>query len=926
VWLRELTVVLPELEAWLPDLPEPVTLEPELARIRLQEALAHTTLALGQLGPALVILEDLQWADESSLEAVAHLAPRLVSSRVLVIASYREGEARDRLEVWKQIQALDWTEGYRRLALGRLTEYETSALVKEGLGVLSDARRFVSRIYRETEGNPLFIVETLRALYDEGVLYRDRTGRWSTPWDDTTADYAELPLPSGVYQVIARRLARLQADDLAVLRAAAVLGREFDFHLLEAVCQIPEEACMAAVRSLVRRRLLEETPTAFQFSHDRVRVVAYQQISPSDCRYLHARIATVLELRSPEQVETLAYHFEHGHVWQKAYQYHHLAGNQAKAVYAVATALHHLDRALALADRANLSKRQRFELLLDHEAVLDVLGKREAQAADLATISGLVHDDPGRLALVYLRQGWLAAHLSHFDQAALAARQSLHLFREQHDVAGQVAALSLLGTIFDWQGRPAESVAPLQEAIALCRTLSDRHAEARAHHALGSALLGLKRYAESLSHLHTALALYRDLHNRTGETEALGHLGIAQMEQGHLEEAESCYRQCLSICRQIGYIAGEAKALMNLGNVFVFREQTGQALACYSEARSLFQQIQNDRGEALTRLNIASHSLTMLGDDRRALTEAEAALAYCQRVGDPVGEAQCLGVMGTVHRHRGDLDRARDLLDDSLERAQNIGEHWFTVQIGIQLARLLLDQGKPEEALSHIEEAEALCQELDLSHLKVTVWALRGLALLALGRQTEALAATGQAFADLGPGVRQGYLVAFWHYRVLRTLARNEEAHAVLDQAYRMLQEALQDLSPEQRRLSIEQVPVHRAIVTAWEKLQQQIRMRLPHADAPTGRPLRDDEWVEVTWTVATPEDDAITSKVARRQHRLLRLLREAEEQRAAPTVDDLAAALQASRATIKRDLAALRKAGHNVRTRGSRRQAATTA
>lgn len=95
--------------------------------------------------------------------------------------------------------------------------------------------------------------------------------------------------------------------------------------------------------------------------------------------------------------------------------------------------------------------------------------------------------------------------------------------------------------------------------------------------------------------------------------------------------------------------------------------------------------------------------------------------------------------------------------------------------------------------------------------------------------------------------------------------------------------------------------------------------MRLPRSDAPTGRPLREDEWVSVTWTLAAPEDNEIPGKTPRRHRRLLRLLREAAVQAAAPTVGDLAAALGVGERTIRRDLDALRAAGHDARTRGSR-------
>ena len=98
-----------------------------------------------------------------------------------------------------------------------------------------------------------------------------------------------------------------------------------------------------------------------------------------------------------------------------------------------------------------------------------------------------------------------------------------------------------------------------------------------------------------------------------------------------------------------------------------------------------------------------------------------------------------------------------------------------------------------------------------------------------------------------------------------------------------------------------------------------QHKVRLPHISAPTGRPLRDTEWVTVNWTITNPEDNAIQGKVARRQHRLRRLLDEARSQGAAPTVTDLASVLETSSATIKRDLAFLRESGLQVQTRGSR-------
>jgi hypothetical protein len=131
----------------------------------------------------------------------------------------------------------------------------------------------------------------------------------------------------------------------------------------------------------------------------------------------------------------------------------------------------------------------------------------------------------------------------------------------------------------------------------------------------------------------------------------------------------------------------------------------------------------------------------------------------------------------------------------------------------------------------------------------------------------------------------------------------------------------LEGLEPQQQRMSLERVPEHRAIVAAWEAARpRRATVRLPRADAPTGRPLRDDEWIEIAWTVAAPEDEAISGKTARRQQRLRRLLAEAAAQNAAPTHTQLADALGVGLRTIERDMAVLQRVSEGVEGRRGRR------
>jgi biotin operon repressor len=204
---------------------------------------------------------------------------------------------------------------------------------------------------------------------------------------------------------------------------------------------------------------------------------------------------------------------------------------------------------------------------------------------------------------------------------------------------------------------------------------------------------------------------------------------------------------------------------------------------------------------------------------------------------------------------------------------------------------------------------------------------LAGLARIALAqdRMSDALARVQEILSWISvhgiDGIDYPLLVYLTVYRVLAQAGEAEQAREILDEAHTLLKERAGKLEDEDlRSLFLENVAEHQEIMAAYRQLHPySIRARLPGADAPMGRALREDEYVTITWTVTAPEDKAIAAGPGRRQAQLRRLLQQASEQAAAPTVSDLADALGVSEPTIRRDLAALRRAGHPVHTRGSR-------
>ena len=917
VWLSAVASILPTLAEHLPDLGPLAPLEHHEEQRRLWDGLARCLSGLASVTPLLLVLEDIHWADEATLAAFEHLVPSLPANRAFIVLTYRTAEARERAVVWETLDGLDRALPPLRLHLAPFELAETAGLLERALGAaVETGSRFAAmaeRLHQEMGGNALFLVESLKSLVEQGDLVLS-DGEWIFPPDDVS-----LPAPTSVQKLIEERLASLSPELRATLELIAVLGENADFNTLtrfngDVVALLP------TLTALGHRGFLFEAESIYRFEHERIGEIVYQAIERERRLMLHRQAGTVLEELYPERVEALAYHFDLGEVWEKALAYTVQAAERASAVHAYPTALDRYQRAVTLVPLAGADDVRRFDLLAAREAILDVLGQRQEQADDLEAMELLVQGDLQRMAEVLRRRVWLLMHTGHYEEAEDVARRALHLAEQENCEAIEAAVLTAMGTLTNWSSKPARAVPYLEQAIQHYLQLGDIKGEADARCNLAGALLGIKAYDDVASELERALSLYTSLKDRLQIIEVLNLLGILYMERGNLADAVACYERALGTAREIGYLYGEARILCNLGNLSYVQGQIDKALALYDEVVPLFEALGERRGEAQVRINRASVHCSFFGGSEVALADAETALAHYREMGEAIGQGQCLSVLGQIALQRDQLVRARTYLEEGLRLVLDAGERWIGAQTYCLLADLSLVEGNPNDALRYVEEAEAICCDLGLEALAIAVMGLRGLVLLALGQPDVALEVSTRAMEQLNPGVEQAYLVPLRHYQVLCALERNEEARVAIEQARDLLFEAIGGLSPEQQRVSLERVPEHRAIVEAWESCQpQRIVVRLPHVDAPTGRPLREEELVSVTWTVAAPEDDAVEGKAERRRHRLLRLLSEADAQSTVPTVMALADVLDVSERTVKRDLSTLRAEGHDVRTRGFR-------
>jgi eukaryotic-like serine/threonine-protein kinase len=357
-----LAEILPELTGVLREIPPAPELDPETARFMLFEAASRLLRAAAEERPLVVILEDLHAADTPSLLLLQFVASDLLTAPMLVIGTYRDTAIRPGEPLATSLEHIRRATSTRFIELRGLGESEVHDFIQRA----SDAppsSDLVSAVYRETEGNPLFVGEVVRLLDVEGRLH--------APVDEATGS---LRIPHGLRQVISRRLGHLSDACVALLTEASVLGREFRPAALERAMKLGDDEIASLLDEAVMARVLadvEGQPDSLRFSHALIRDALYEDIPLRRRPGLHMRAGEALEAlyaADPEpHLAELAHHFVMGIPAggaRKAIDYARRAGDRAVRLLAYEEAVRHYETGLRALEQADPR---------DHAATCDLL-------------------------------------------------------------------------------------------------------------------------------------------------------------------------------------------------------------------------------------------------------------------------------------------------------------------------------------------------------------------------------------------------------------------------------------------------------------------------------------------------------------------------------------------------------------------------
>jgi tetratricopeptide (TPR) repeat protein len=731
--LSAVAELLPELRQNWPDLPPYQPLPPDAERTRLLTSLAQVIRLCAQGEPLVLLFDDLQWADPSSLQLIHRLARQSEEQPLLLVGAYRSTHlARDQaLTTLRQRLARQGT--LVELSLQTFCEEDVVLLLRI-LGNQDAGDALARRLYHETEGHPFFLAEVLRTLAQEGLDLAAVT-------QETGIDERWL-LPPGVHAVTLGRLDRLADDDRIVLDHASVVGREFALSLLALFLDRPERALAEQAERLCARgflrphkpdRSLGQAPLdvaqdrrdRYEFSHDLMRRAAYEALSEPRRRLLHRQLADML-LAQDAPVGAVATHYAAGDRPWLALEPALTAARQAGHLTAYDEALAWCQQAMSIAEAHSQAVPSGFRtrLHLQWRTLWYYRGDLERSlAADRAALAAARHEGDPAAELEAL---W---HLAH-DETQVAAggplglqTEALALARDLGDPAALARSLARHGSDSGFLATPAERESALQaldQAVSLARKVGD---PALLHHILCEPW-GVGRLPQARAALEEALTLIRRLGDRQEEVGTLAKLADLLARQGDFPAAMEYACQGLALAEQVDSTAYGAWNRRALGQALAALGQVEEGVAHLRDAALTFETLawRTMLAGSLLRLGLA---LQLAGDGASATAALERVLALSRETHEVYEAAYALAALGEMRLVQGEKEAGRPALAEAAALASQVGLPWHRGGTLLHIAggRLLL--GQFEAAVAAADEAVCLAQEEDLREVRARGLRLR---------------------------------------------------------------------------------------------------------------------------------------------------------------------------------------------------------
>jgi len=672
--------------------------DPKLKRENLYDNVLLGIQRLSLERPVILFIDDLHNADATTLNLLHYLARNIRTSRVLILGTYRPEDLihPDYGKVHpleRTMQDMGQEDSFERLELHRLDMEGTRKVMCSALRGLSVEGVFLEKIHTETGGTPLFVLELLKMLVEEGAMLKNEEDEWTF-----TSKFEKVELPTKIYEVVRRRLDRLHKEQHDILECGAVIGDSFP---AEIIVKLTGLSRITVLRNLAEiensHRLIHSSARTYFFDHTKIREVLYNGIMEELREEYHRMIAEFIEASaSPDRVlSELAYHYQKAND-ARAGPYLVKSGDSARERFFNQEAINAYRNSLAFLPQQQ--KSDVMEKLADLQVVSGVYDEAinfyktiNDSAVDGTTKARMLR----KTAEVFLNKGDFESALSILGTAKkLVSEDDVELGRL---LFGEGRALQR-------KGHNEKGLARLQEALAVYSRVGEQKDVGEALRAIGIIYWNNSDFAKALQYYKHSLSIMESIKDEQGTAAALVNMGIVYHNQGNLDLALDHYGRCLGINEKIGNQAGIGGVLANIGLAHWDRGELEVSLGYQTKSLRIFEKIGYSVGIANSLGNI-SLAQRDLGELEKALENQKMSYALREKMGDQSGMALALINIGEIFKDKGDLDKAMEHYRKSLDICIEIKDKLVSIHNLRGMAEVCACQGDANAALDYARKA-----------------------------------------------------------------------------------------------------------------------------------------------------------------------------------------------------------------------------
>ncbi len=678
--------------------------EPQIVRENIFDNILLGLQRLSEKNPLIVFIDDLQWADRTTLNFLYYLARNVKKSRILIIGTYRPEEI---IPSGGQLHPLEITINNLAaeniltiIGLKRLSKEDTFIFISRILGdfdpLLGD------KIYAESNGNPLFIIEIIKLLIYENAIYNDGK-KWKM-----RKKAEKIVVPKHAYELIKRRLERLDDDEREILDVASVVGEEFDVTILSLVTGMDELKILKKLNRIYRKhKLIYAVNGKYRFEHSIIREVLYNELLDELRRKYHRIIGDVIYELNRDNIEQvkhiLAHHYYEARD-EKAVEFLLEAGNRARRNYANEEAINYFKRVLEIDCDAKTK-------ILALESIGDILsdsGDFEGAEKHYKNALDMV-SDPETKARLFRKMATLYANRGEYSRSIAILKQALSIVDSSSIEAART--YREMGRIKFMQGDYQNALENFKKALKL-------FADKKYSEDIGSVLKDVANvyvilgvHEKARKYYTKALQIMKSLGNRKEIATILSHMGDIYLLSGDIDMALRIYQSSLNTMKSVGYKWGIATIVNNIGNVYLLKGDLKNALQYFNESLEISERIGQKSAMIDAMMNIGK-ILFLTGKMEKALEHYRRALQISHNIGDERSSACILLNIAEVYAFLGDMNYALKILNRCRETMEKIGDKQNIVEVLIEIGQILTEKGDLKKAKDEIIKAIELSRAL----------------------------------------------------------------------------------------------------------------------------------------------------------------------------------------------------------------------